>query len=51
MENAINNRMDKLEDNSTKIFKHVFERLDNIENKLTPTISKTRKKIGLKTDQ
>lgn len=50
MENSINNRMDKLEVDSTKLFKRVFERLDKIENSLVlaPSLLKDRKKIGLK---
>jgi hypothetical protein len=50
MENSINNRMEKMESNSTKLFKHVFERLDDLEGTLIPSIPKTRKKIGLKTE-
>jgi hypothetical protein len=48
MENSINCRMEKIEINSTKLFKRVFEKLDNIESSLTPTFLKDRKKIGLK---
>lgn len=50
MENSINNRMEKMESNSTKLFKHVFERLDDLEDTLIPSIPKTRKKIGLKNE-
>jgi hypothetical protein len=49
MENSINNRMENLEINSTKLFKRVFERLDKIDNSLAmaPILPKDRKKIGL----
>jgi hypothetical protein len=40
--------MDKIETGTNKIFQVVFERLDTIEDDLTPKIPKNRKKIGLK---
>jgi hypothetical protein len=48
LEREINDRMDKLETGTNKIFKVVFERLDTIEDDLIPKIPKNRKKIGLK---
>lgn len=46
LEERLERKVDKLEQNVTQIFKVVFERLDNLEN--IPTIQKARKKIGLK---
>lgn len=43
-------RIDKLEDGTNKLFKVVFQRLDEIDDKLTPKLSPNRKKIGLKGD-
>jgi hypothetical protein len=48
MENALSDRMSKLEDGTNKLFKIVFERLDGIEEE-TPILKPNRKKIGLKT--
>jgi hypothetical protein len=48
LESKINNRMDKLEENTNKLFKIVFERLDSIEDDVTPYLPKNRSKIGLK---
>ncbi len=50
MEASINERMDKLEASSTKLFKIVFERLDSIEETIEPRLPGNRKKIGLKDD-
>ena len=46
MEEKLNNRMDKLEDGTNKLFKIVFERLDALEDDL-PTHPPNRKKIGI----
>lgn len=46
MEQILNERMDKLESGSNKIFKIVFERLDNLEEAVPP-LKTDRKKIGL----
>jgi hypothetical protein len=43
--------MDNLEDNTNKIFKIVFERLDEIEVMVTPRLPPNRKKIGLSKDE
>lgn len=48
LENDLRHRMDKLESNSSHLFKIVFERLDDMEERLTPILPKTRKRIGLK---
>jgi len=50
MESSLQERMGKLEQNTTKIFKIVLERLDTIDESLAPKLSPTRKKIGLKND-
>jgi hypothetical protein len=48
METSLEEKVDKLEANTTMLFKIVFERLDDIENDLIPKLPKHRKKIGLK---
>jgi hypothetical protein len=48
LENDLKHRMDKMEENTTQIFKVVFQRLDNFEEMLTPKLPSSRKKIGLK---
>ncbi|MDO9183495.1 MAG: ORF6N domain-containing protein [Bacteriovorax sp.] len=47
MEEKLNKRMDKLESGINKVFKVVFQRLDETDDKLTPKLSQNRKKIGL----
>jgi hypothetical protein len=49
LEASLNDRMGKLEQNSTKLFKIIFEQLDSIEKQITPKLTENRKKIGLKT--
>lgn len=48
METSMQDRMGKLEQNSTMLFKIIFERLDSIEEDITPKLQPNRKKIGLK---
>lgn len=48
LKNATDKRLDLLEKNTTKLFRVVFERLDTIEETITPRLSLARKKIGLK---
>ncbi len=48
MESSMQERMGKLEQNSTMLFKIIFERLDSIEEDITPKLQPNRKKIGLK---
>lgn len=48
LEREINDRMDKLEAGTTKVFQVVFERLDTVEEIILPKLSPKRKKIGLK---
>jgi hypothetical protein len=47
MESSLEKRVGKLEKGTTQLFKIVFEKLDNIDNQLTPKLPKNRKKIGL----
>jgi len=48
LEKDISTRMDKLEQGKNKMFKIVFERLDDIDEKITPKLAENRRKIGLK---
>jgi hypothetical protein len=50
MDNSLNQRMDSFEGDVSKLFKVVFEKLDSLENQLSPRLSPNRKKIGLKGD-
>ncbi|MDD4975370.1 MAG: ORF6N domain-containing protein [Bacteriovorax sp.] len=51
MESSLNERMGKLEVNSTKLFKTVFTKLDSLEEQIIPRLSPNRKKIGLKNEK
>lgn len=48
MERELNDRMTKIEHDTNKLFKIVFERLDDYEVMVTPFLPQNRKKIGLK---
>lgn len=48
LEKELNDRMDRLESETTKIFQVVFERLDDVDRTLAPRLAPNRKKIGLK---
>lgn len=48
MESSVEGRVDKLEQGTHKLFKIVFERLDDIEEQMAPKLSPRRRKIGLK---
>ncbi|PIK14795.1 ORF6N domain-containing protein [Halobacteriovorax sp. JY17] len=48
MENSVEGRVDKLEQGTHKLFKIVFERLDDIEVQISPKLAPNRRKIGLK---
>lgn len=48
MENSMEGRVNELEEGTHKLFKIVFERLDDIEEQITPKLSPNRRKIGLK---
>ncbi|MFG1483480.1 ORF6N domain-containing protein [Halobacteriovorax sp. HFRX-2_2] len=47
LEDRMERKVDKLEQNVTQVFKVVFERLDNLEEKL-PSLDGERRKIGLR---
>ena len=48
LERDLSDRMGKLEENTNKMFKIVFERLDQYEEEVSPKLSRNRTKIGLK---
>lgn len=48
LEKGLNERIDQLESNSSKVFKIVFERLDNIESVVDSKLPLRKKNIGLK---
>ncbi len=48
LEKGLNERIDRLESNSSKVFKIVFERLDNIEAVVDSKLPVRKKNIGLK---
>ena len=48
LEKELREKMDKLEIDTGKLFRLVFERLDDYETQLEPHLPKKRKKIGLK---
>lgn len=48
LESNLANEVKDLKEDSNKLFKIVFERLDSIEDDLTPKLPNQRRKIGLK---
>lgn len=50
LEQKISSQVSKLEIKTSKTFKEVFERLEDIDQILQPKISEKRKRIGLKQD-
>ncbi|MFA6238116.1 MAG: ORF6N domain-containing protein [Bacteriovorax sp.] len=48
LESNLANEVRDLKDNSNKLFKIVFERLDSIEEDITPKLPDKRKKVGIK---
>lgn len=48
MESSVEGRVDQLEQGTHKLFKVVFERLDDIEEQITPKLPSNRRKIGLR---
>jgi hypothetical protein len=48
LEYSNSQKIDDLDKTTTKMFKVVFERLDDLDYQFTPEIKPTRKKIGLK---
>ncbi|WP_372656130.1 ORF6N domain-containing protein [Halobacteriovorax sp.] len=47
LDEKTNHKINKLEEDVTRVFKVVFQRLDNLEGKL-PSLDEGRRKIGLK---
>lgn len=50
MDNSLEGRVGNLEKGTHKLFKIVFERLDAVDEQITPKLPANRKKIGLKQD-
>lgn len=48
LEEPLTKQIKKLEKDTNKLFKIVFERIDSIEDQIEPKLSPKRKKIGLK---
>ena len=48
LEKGLNERMNKLESGTNKVFKVVFERLDSIKEVIDTKLPTTKRKIGLK---
>ncbi len=48
MESSLKYEVDNLKENTGHLFKIVFERLDGIEEQITPKLPPNRKKIGIK---
>lgn len=47
IENSLPEKVSKLEQGTNKLFKVVFERLDNLEEQIEPKLDPHRRKIGL----
>ena len=50
MDYSLEGRVGNLEKGTNKLFKIVFERLDTLDEQITPKLPANRKKIGLKQD-
>ena len=50
MDNSLEGRVGNLEKGTHKLFKIVFEKLDTLDEQITPKLPVNRKKIGLKLD-
>lgn len=48
MKNDNTSRINNLEEGTNRLFKVVFQRLDEIEEIMSPKLNQNRKKIGLK---
>lgn len=46
IENSLPDKVSKLEQGTNKLFKVVFERLDNLEDQINPKLDPQRRKIG-----
>jgi hypothetical protein len=51
MDNSLEGRVGNFEKGTHKLFKIVFEKLDTLEEQITPKLPANRKKIGFKQDQ
>lgn len=51
MDTSMKEDIGKLKNGTNQLFKIVFERLDNIEDQITPKLPANRKKIGLRPDR
>lgn len=51
MENTNRDKINELEKSTNKLFKIVFERMDQYEDQVTPKLSPNRKRIGLKKNE
>ena len=47
IEPFLKDEVSQLKKNTNHLFKIVFERLDNLEDQITPKLPKNRRKIGL----
>jgi hypothetical protein len=47
IENSLPDKVSKLEQGTNKLFKVVFERLDNLEDQINPKLDPQRRKIGI----
>lgn len=47
IENSLPDKVSKLEQGTNKLFKVVFERLDNLEDQINPKLDPQRRRIGL----
>jgi hypothetical protein len=48
MNETLSERINKLEEGTTQMFRIIFERMDSYEEILTPALDKERRKIGIK---
>lgn len=51
MESSLKNEMGQLKRDTNQLFKIVFEKLDNLEEQLTPKLPANRKKISLQSNK
>lgn len=51
IENSLPEKVSKLEQGTNKLFKVVFERLDNLEEQIEPKLDPHRRKIGLEANK
>ncbi len=51
MDSSFKNDVGQLKKDTNHLFKTVFERLDNLEEQITPSLPAYRKKIGLQSNR